>query len=279
MIISIASGKGGTGKTTISTAICMAYDKDVTFLDCDVEEPNSHLFIQPELTIRKTATVKIPKVYEDVCSGCGKCKTACRFNAIIIMNRKAIIYPELCHSCGGCLIICPKNAITEMANPIGEIISGKIGDIHYYEGVLKISQAMSPPLIKLVKANISKINMTIIDCPPGTSCPMATAIKGSDYVILIAEPTIFGLNDLILAVETIRIMNIKIGVIINKAENNDFLIEEYCKQENIEVLLKIPNERKIAVAYSNGLSIFTELPELKEKLKNMINKIEAYVNG
>jgi MinD superfamily P-loop ATPase len=274
MNIAIASGKGGTGKTTVSVALAQGFETPVVLLDCDVEEPNSAFFTHPEITSKEPVTVPVPVVDADVCTGCGACSELCAFNAIAVAGETAMVFPELCHSCGGCMRICPEGAITEKPQPIGEITRGTSGQITTIEGRLNIGNAMAPPLIRAVKKAAPSDRPVLIDCPPGTSCPMITAVSGCDFVILVTEPTPFGLNDLKLAVETVRILQIPFGVIINRADAGDDRVVRYCNEEGIEMLLHIPESRTVAEAISRGEGLLSAAPNVAKKLRQIITQIE-----
>ncbi|MBN1435964.1 MAG: ATP-binding protein [Sedimentisphaerales bacterium] len=264
MKIAIASGKGGTGKTTIATNLAFVLaqqDRQVQLLDCDVEEPNCHIFVKPEFQTSIPATVAVPQVDQNKCTGCGTCGQVCQYSAIVCVKGKVLVFPELCHSCGGCQRFCPEKAISETPREVGIVDIGPAKSFHFVQGRLHIGQVMSPPLINAVKKAASKTDITIIDAPPGTSCPVIAAVKDTDFVILATEPTPFGLNDLKLAVEMIRVLKISFAVAINRCDVGDLAVKEYCNQENIPVILEIPHDRKIAEAYSRG-----ELAS--EKLKN-----------
>lgn len=273
MKIAVASGKGGTGKTTVSVALALAFDQPVCLIDCDVEEPNSAFFLNPETENTQTVTVPVPEIDSEKCTACGACSNLCVFNAIAVAGKSALVFPELCHSCGGCMRICPAGAITEKSQTIGEITQGTSGHITTLEGRLNIGNAMAPPLIRAVKKAVPPEMPVLIDAPPGTSCPMITAVSGCDFVILVTEPTPFGLNDLKLAVETVRTLKIPSGVIINRSDAGDDRVVRYCKEESIRLLLQIPESRKIAEAYSRGESILSAEPSLKEQFKDLLEAI------
>ena len=273
MQIAVASGKGGTGKTTFSVGLAQSYDAPVTYLDCDVEEPNGAIFLKPESHFSSDVNVQVPEVDKEKCIACGKCAELCQFNSIITLGGKAMVFPEMCHSCGGCTRICPVGAIKEVGNNIGSVNSGQSSQITTVEGLLNIGHAMAPPLIKAVKEHVQDNMLNIVDCPPGTSCPLLEAVKGSDFVILVTEPTPFGLHDLKLSVETMRELELPFGIVINRSDSGDDRVVKYCKDEHIPLLLQIPESRKIAEAYSRGETIVEADPELKEQLENLLAKL------
>lgn len=275
MIIAIASGKGGTGKTTVALALAAAINQQVKLLDCDVEEPNCHLFLQSEIECRELVTIPVPTVNTAHCTGCGQCAKICRYNAIALVGKQILIFPELCHSCGGCVLVCKTGALTEIQQEIGTIEFRCSGSIELISGQLAIGQAMSPPLIRAVKKHIAITGDTIIDCPPGTSCPVVTAVRGADFVLLVTEPTPFGLHDLTLAVAVIRTLGMKFGVVLNRADTGDNGVQCYCKEENIPLLLEIPDRREIAEAYSRGETLLQAVPELKSEFEKLLTVIKA----
>jgi len=278
MIIAIASGKGGTGKTTLATNLAMSLarqNRAVQLLDCDVEEPNCHLFLQPEIETTETVGLPVPRVDEQKCTGCGQCARICQFSAIVCVKKKVLVFPDLCHGCGGCLRVCPEGAITETDRQIGVVETGRADGIEFVHGRLRIGEAMSPPLIKAVKSRISGRGTSIIDAPPGTSCPVIEAVKKSDVCLLVTEPTPFGLNDLELAVGMVRSLSIPHGVIINRADVGDRRVVDYCRGEGIAVLMEIPDDRRIAQGYSRGQLIVDVAPEYEQKFQQLTGKIEA----
>jgi len=277
MILSIASGKGGTGKTTVAVNLALSLDgnQPVQFLDCDVEEPNAHFFLKPEITKRKEVSIPIPEILEDKCTFCGKCAEVCAYNAIAVLKDSVLVFPELCHGCGGCSLLCPEEAIKEKGQRIGDIEFGAANDIQFIHGKLDIGQAMSPPLIREVKKHINSTRTIIIDAPPGTSCPVVESVKGSDFSLLVTEPTPFGLNDLRLAVETLKKLEIPCGVVINRFDIGDSQVEDYCLEHSIPVLMTIPMDRNFAVAYSKGKTIIETQPDYREKFQELFRKIIA----
>ena len=276
MIISAASGKGGTGKTTVATNLALSLN-NVQLLDCDVEEPNAHLFLKPEIKEVRSVTIPIPKIDESKCNYCGRCSEVCAYNAIAVIKDKVLVFPELCHGCGGCSILCPQNAITEQGKEIGVVEIGAAGNIQFIHGRLNIGEAMSPPLIRAVKEYINPTRTVIIDVPPGTSCPVIEGVKKSNFCILVTEPTPFGLNDLILAVEVLRKISIPFGVVINRSGIGFKDVEDYCQKENIPILMHIPFEKGIALAYSKGVPFTEEFPEYKEKFRELFEKIKNLI--
>ncbi len=277
MIISVASGKGGTGKTTVATNLAVSFKSDVQILDCDVEEPNSHLFIQPVIEEVKTITTPVPEVDMKKCSLCGKCGEICQFKAIAVIADTVLVFHELCHSCGGCMQVCPEKAITETGRELGVIEQGHRNGLEFVHGRLRVGEAMSPPLIKKVREYTRPGILTIIDAPPGTSCPVIACMTGADFVLLVTEPTPFGLHDLKLAVGAVNILGIPCGLVINRSDIGNDQVKIYAKQENIPVLMEIPFDRRIAEAYSRGKMIVEVMPEWKERFAKLYHQIKEIV--
>jgi len=274
MIISIASGKGGTGKTTVATNMAVSLGGDVQLLDCDVEEPNAHLFINPVINEVKTITTPVPEVDMEKCNLCGKCGEICQFKAIVVIGKTVLPFPEMCHSCGGCMEVCPEKAITETGRELGVIERGSRNGLEFVHGKLRVGEAMSPPLIRKVREYARPDALTIIDAPPGTSCPVITSMKGTDFVLLVTEPTPFGLYDLKLAVGAVKILDIPCGLVINRSDMGDDKVKIYAEKENLPILMEIPFDRKIAEAYSRGEMIVDVMPEWKEKFLELYHQIE-----
>jgi len=281
-VIAIASGKGGTGKTTIATNLAHyvgLLGQKVQYLDCDVEEPNGHIFLKPKIIRSQQVNVDIPKVDLKKCTGCGKCGEICQYSAIICLKENVLTFEQLCHSCGGCMRVCPVDAIKPKPLNIGDIELGKAGDVNFVHGKLRIGYVRTPSLIKQVKSYIKKDCLAIVDVPPGTSCPVVEAVKGVDFVLLVTEPTPFGLNDLKLAVELLREMNLPLAVIINRDGIGNDEVEKYCKVENIDIALKLPDDRRIAEAYSSGKIIVDVLNEYREKFSELYEYTKSVKAG
>ncbi|MBL7075509.1 ATP-binding protein [candidate division KSB1 bacterium] len=277
MVISVASGKGGTGKTTVATNLALSLKEDVLFLDCDVEEPNAHIFLKPDFQETRIIGIPVPEVDKSICTYCGKCGQICQYSAIVVIKKNVLTFPELCHGCGGCSLVCPEDAISDKDREMGVVEKGLAGEMEFIHGRLRIGEAMSPPLIRAVKKHINGEKTTIIDAPPGTSCPVIEAVKGSDFTLLVTEPTPFGLNDLVLAVGMIRTLKIPFGVVINRSDVGDKGVIEYCNQENIPVLMEIKTERTIAEAYSKGIPIIEIMPEYKQRFQSLFARIERKI--
>ncbi len=279
MIISIASGKGGTGKTTVATNLATSLKNEVQLLDCDVEEPNSHLFIQPVIEEVKTINTPVPDVDMEKCTLCGKCGEICQFKAIVVIGETVLPFHELCHSCGGCVRVCPEKAIVEVDRELGVIECGHRNGVEFIHGKLRVGEAMSPPLIRKVREYTRPDVLTIIDAPPGTSCPVIASMKDADFVLLVTEPTPFGLHDLKLAVGAVKILGIPCGLVINRSDMGDDRVKEYANSEGIPILMEIPFDRKIAEAYSKGEMIVEVMPEWQERFFDLYRQIEEIVDG
>jgi MinD superfamily P-loop ATPase len=257
MRIAVASGKGGTGKTTVATSLALSLStrQPVLFLDCDVEAPNSHLYLQPSFLAQKEAVILLPQIDATKCSACGKCVEVCQFHALALIGKKVLVFPQLCHGCGTCTLNCPENAISEKPNPIGALETGQTDTgIDFARGVLSISEPMSTPIIRQLKRWKQGVpdQITILDAPPGASCSVVETVRGSDFVLLVTEPTPFGLHDLKQMTGILREMNIPAGVVINRDGIGDSSVEAFCKTENIPVLLRIPFDRQIAEGTAQG---------------------------
>jgi MinD superfamily P-loop ATPase len=274
MIISIASGKGGTGKTTVATNMAVSVGSDVQVLDCDVEEPNAHLFLHPTIEEVQTISTPVPEVDMEKCNLCGKCGEICQFKAIVVIGETVLPFHEMCHSCGGCMEVCPTKAITEVGRELGVIERGHRNGIEFVHGRLRIGEAMSPPLIRKVREYARPGAVTIIDAPPGTSCPVIASMKGANFVLLVTEPTPFGLNDLKLAVGAVRILGIPCGLVINRSDMGDNKVWSYAQEEGVPILMEIPFDRRMAEAYSRGDMIVEVMPEWKDRFLDLYHRIE-----
>jgi MinD superfamily P-loop ATPase len=275
--VAIASGKGGTGKTTIATNLTKAAAEKVAavkYVDCDVEEPNGHIFLKPKIENIKDITVCVPEVDKDKCSGCGKCGEVCQYGAIVHLGQKNVLtFENLCHSCGGCRLLCPEQAIKDKQIKIGQLESGKSGSVDFIHGVLSIGNVRSVSLIRQLKQTVDSEGIVIFDVPPGTSCPVVESLKGADFVLLITEPTPFGLNDLRCAVELVRKMGLEFGVVINRDGCGDDNVQRYCEEEGIDILMRVKDDRRIAEAYSVGKMVIDVLPDYKRKFADLYESI------
>ena len=263
MILAIASGKGGTGKTTVAVNLARVADEPVQLLDCDVEEPNAHLFLRGSPGKEEVVEILIPAVDGSLCDACGECGRICQYHAIVQLKGPPLVFPDLCHGCGGCARVCPTGAIREAGRRIGVIGTLTAGAISLIQGRLDVGVAMVPPLIRAVKARRSADLPAILDAPPGTSCPVIVTLRGADGAILVTEPTPFGLHDLTLAVDMIRALGLPFGVVVNRVGVGDGRVHEYCRAQGIPILLEIPDDRRIAEAYSRGKLIVEALPEYR----------------
>ena len=278
MILSVASGKGGTGKTTVAVNLAVALSPGVQLLDCDVEQPNAHIFIHPSDEKTETIATLVPQVDEAQCNLCGKCEELCQFKAIVLIGDTIMTFEELCHSCGGCMAVCPQGAVTEKHRPLGVVHKGRCNGLELVTGRLRVGEAMAPPLIKAVRSLAAPDQITIIDAPPGTSCPVIASIRDTDFVILVTEPTPFGLHDLKLAVEVVRVLDIPCGLIINRADIGNDQVRAYAHEQGLPLLMEIPFERRIAEAYSRGDLMVDVMPEFKKKFHQVYQHIQQIVN-
>lgn len=283
MQIAMASGKGGTGKTTLATNLArVAADmgRRVTYLDCDVEEPNGHIFLSPQVSMERPINKRIPQVDAERCTHCGECSEICQYSAIVsFRGGPAMVFADLCHACGGCALVCPSEAIEEVAQPIGRLRIGNASGIRFLDGTLDIGQHMGPPAIRAVKQAAPEADLRIIDAPPGTSCPVVEAVRGSDLVVLVTEPTPFGLHDLKLAVEMLRALQLPMGVVINRAERDRDLVSTYCQRARVEVLGKLPDDRAVAEAYSRGRLACEAVSGYRQRIEAIYQKLLSIVES
>ncbi len=275
MKLAVASGKGGTGKTIVSVSLALVAKGPVQLLDCDVEEPNAHIFFSLSMEQKNRCTLIVPSVIESNCTYCGKCRDICRFNAITVFNKIIMTFPELCHSCRGCFLICPEDALAETEREIGFVEKGHTNGISFVQGKLRIGEAMSPPLIKAVKAEAetSPECLVILDSPPGTSCPVIATVNDADYTLLVTEPTPFGLHDLKLAVGMLRKLKRSYGVLLNRSDLGNGDVETWCRHENIPIHLKIPFDRRIAEGYARGEPLIVSRPDLRSSFESLLEEL------
>jgi MinD superfamily P-loop ATPase len=282
MRIAVASGKGGTGKTTIATSLALSQAGDISipapiFLDCDVEAPNAHLFLKPSLEQRQNVGVLIPVVDEARCTHCGKCAEVCAYHAIAVLGNKTLVFPELCHGCGSCAYLCPEKAISETLDVIGVIERGPaLEGIDFLRGLLDIGKPMAVPIIRDLQKQITPLpgQSIILDAPPGTSCPVVATIRGADYLVLVTEPTPFGLHDLRLAAQVAGELGIPAGVIINRDKGSYPDLEAFCRSAGLTILMRIPLEREIAAGIAQGCTLTEIHPEYSQCFMEMFQEIE-----
>ncbi len=277
-VVAIASGKGGTGKTTVATnlaKICAEAGDAVQYLDCDVEEPNGHIFLKPDVSEQRDVTVEVPEIDPAKCTGCGRCGEICQYGAVVSVSGQVLTFEPLCHSCGGCWRVCPTGALQPKPLKIGSLQTGRVGQLDFASGLLEIGHVRTPSLIGEVKAWIRPDALAIVDVPPGTSCPVVAALRGVDFVLLVTEPTPFGLNDLKLAVGLVREMQLPFAVVINRDGIGDDKTASYCRAEGIPIAAKLPDDRRIAEAYSAGQMITEAVPACRERFSALRDTIDT----
>ena len=275
--IAVLSGKGGTGKTTISASLASVIPGSA-YVDCDVEEPNGFLFLNPELDSNDQVLVKVPQIDEELCNGCGACVRICQFNALALVRGKVLLFPELCHHCGACSLVCEPKAITEIDRSIGTISWSS--NSSFYQGRLNVGEPAGIPIIKRLKQESDKrfdLKAAILDCSPGASCAVVNSLEGCDYALIVTEPTPFGLHDLKIAADLVSEMKIPAGVIINKSGDRDDMIDDFCKSQNLPVLMRVPYSRKIAEQYARGILPVQENEEMAMQLTEVYHKIREEV--
>ncbi|MBU0982491.1 MAG: ATP-binding protein [candidate division Zixibacteria bacterium] len=277
MTIAVASGKGGTGKTTVATNLTVALAReglDVAYVDCDVEEPNGHIFLQPTVDREEEARVAIPSIDPDICTGCGECSDFCQYNALAVLGPSVMLFPELCHSCGGCRLVCPEKAITEIPKTVGRVRTGTSHEAGFIDGTLEVGATQIHPVTSLVRRTVGSHQCAVIDAPPGTTCPTIEAVRDVDYVVLVTEPTPFGLNDLELAVGMVRELGLRFGVVINRSDIGDDRVETFCIRENIPVLLSIPYDLECARAYAGGHLAIDRSETFRHMMVDLYHRVE-----
>ena len=280
MIISVSSGKGGTGKTTVATSIAVSIANSV-YIDCDVEEPNGHILLKPEYTSVTPHHKLLPEIDTEKCTLCNKCVDVCEFNALMNAGEEIILFDELCHSCGACAYFCPEKCITEVGKVMGYVRKGKstTGDVEFIDGILNIGEETATPLIKEVKKQTIPGKINIVDSPPGTACSMVETVRESDFCILVTESSPFGLSDLKLAIDVLKIINIPFGVVINKYDERYKATEEYLKENDIILLCKIGIDKKIAEDYSRGIIPVLKSEKIRKDMIEIVEKINSLINS
>jgi MinD superfamily P-loop ATPase len=277
MRIAVLSGKGGTGKTLVSVNLAAAA-KAATYIDCDVEEPNGHLFFKPEGIQEEEISVKIPKVDNELCNGCRKCVDFCKFNALAYIKNKLIVFDDVCHSCGGCILVCPERALTEKAKFIGQIKKGVSGEVAVWTGVLNTGEATGVPIIKKLLEESSEVDkQTFVDCPPGSACIVMESIKDADYCILVSEPTLFGVHNLNMVYELVKLFNKPFGVVLNKCLEEENPAEKYCLENNIKILGRIPFDNELGTLNSNAEIAVNKNEEYRELFFSLLDTVTKEV--
>lgn len=264
MNLSIASGKGGTGKTFVAINLACSLEQEINLLDCDVEEPNLHLFLHPTITNGWDVSLKVPEVVGDGCTLCKRCVEVCSFQAITLLHEDICIFPELCHGCGSCILFCPEGVLKERRHNLGVVEEASLGSIHFYQGILNPGEPLAPPVIRSVKERGGGERDTILDAPPGTSCSAVETLRGSDYVLLVTEPTPFGLHDLELAVLLCKKMDLPCGILLNRSDIGDECVKEFARERGIPILLTIPYSQKIALTCARGEILVWNYPSWRE---------------
>lgn len=277
MIVSIASGKGGTGKTSVAVNLALSLG-DAQVIDCDVEEPNVHIFLKPKINETLPVELLVPRILGEKCDYCGECARFCQYHALFVASKTAMVFPELCHSCGGCSIVCPRGAIVEEPRRIGRVMKGSAGAIELVYGEINVGEPLAVPIIAAVKKHIHMDGTVILDAPPGTACPFVETIQGSDFCLLVTEPTPFGLHDLEIAVEVVKELGVSIGVIVNFAGIGDRGVYDFCEARGIPIMMEIPFDREIAELYSKGIPFIEAMPKWRRRFMDLAKRIRREVD-
>lgn len=275
--VAVASGKGGTGKTTIATSLAAtlaAGGREVCFIDADVEAPNGHLFLKPEIHTERPVHLPVPVVDAERCHGRGQCAELCQYGAIVCVGERAIVLPDLCHGCGGCTLVCPEHAIREQPRRIGTVSEGRADTIDFVGGRLDIGQPLAPPVIMATRRRATHGRIHIIDAPPGTSCPTVHSVDGVHVALLVTEPTPFGLHDLQLAVEIVRLLDVPFAVVVNRAEDGADEVRSWCRHQGIDILAELPHDRRVAEACARGELTVEALPEYTPAYQELWGRLE-----
>jgi MinD superfamily P-loop ATPase len=270
--IAVASGKGGTGKTSVAVNLALSLG-EAQVVDCDVEEPNVHILLKPEAKETLLVEALVPRILEDRCDYCGECARFCQYNALFVVGETAMVFPGLCHSCGGCSIVCPRDAIVEEPREIGRVVKGQAGGISVVYGEMNVGEALAVPVIAAVKEHMKREGMIVLDAPPGSACPVVETVHGSDFCLMVTEPTPFGLHDLQVATEVVRQLGIPMGVVVNFSGIGDRGVYDYCAEQGIPILMEIPFDRRIAELYSRGIPFVRAMPEWRQRFMDLADSI------
>lgn len=276
MRLGIASGKGGTGKTLVATNLARVMGERclVQYVDCDVEEPNGSIFLRPLIAQSTDVSAGVPSIDKTLCTRCGRCSSFCRFGALAVMSNGVIVFPELCHSCGGCQLVCPSGALSMRDRTVGAVQSGSAGGVRFVEGRLNVGEPMAPPVIRAALDAAGAEALVIVDSPPGTSCSVIAAIRSCDYVLLVVEPTPFGMHDFRLALETLQALGLRGGAVINREGLGDMDVDAVCRAASIPILGRIPFDRRIAEVYARGEMVVDSLPDVRTVFEALADGVE-----